>query len=129
MKTGIILVGHGSKEPYNKETIEFYASKLKSRYDFVSSAFMQINDPSIPTVMQRAIDAGMEKIIVVPVFLARGIHIDQDIPEELGLKPGTKKRTLKAKDKEVLLVYAEPIGKDPRLIDILSDVISSAEAL
>lgn len=129
MKTGIVLVGHGSKEQYNKETIEFFASKLKSRYDFVAAAFMQINDPPIPKVIQNAIDAGMEKIIVVPFFLARGVHIDQDIPEELGLKSGAKKKTLKGKNGEVLLVYAEPIGKDPRLIDIITDIISTAEKL
>ncbi len=129
MKTGIVLVGHGSKEPYNKETIEFFASMLKNRYDFVAAAFMQINNPPIPTVIQTAIDAGMEKIIVVPVFLARGIHIDQDIPQELGLEPGAKRKTLKGKNNDVLLVYAEPMGKDKRIVDILVDIISSAEAL
>lgn len=129
MKTGIILVGHGSKEPYNKETLEFFASKIKNHYDFVSAAFMQLNEPAIPKAVQNALDAGMEKIVVVPFFLARGVHIDQDIPGELGLAVGAKKKTLKGKNGEVFLVYTDPIGKDLRLIDILTDTISSAEKL
>lgn len=128
MKTGIVLVGHGSREPYNKETVEFFASALKSRYDFAATAFMQINEPSIPQVIQKAVDAGMEKIIVVPVFISRGVHTDQDIPEQLALPAGAKRKTLKTKDRNVLLLYTAPIGKDPRILDIINSLITSAEA-
>jgi len=127
MKTAVLLVGHGSKEPYNKETIEFFSSKLKDKYDFVASAFMQINEPTIPEMLEKAADAGVGKILVVPVFLSKGIHIDCDIPGILGLKRGERKGKITAGGREITLVYGEPFGKDLRLLEIIKDRIASAE--
>lgn len=127
MKVGVILVGHGSKEPYNKETLEFFAALLKDKYHFVASAFMQINSPNIPETIRRAIEAGAERIVVVPIFLSRGIHTDYDIPEMLGLEKGERKKIIKVDGREIMLVYGEPLGKDPRLLDVILDRIVAAE--
>lgn len=127
MKVGVILVGHGSKEPYNKETLEFFAALLKDKYHFVASAFMQINSPNIPETIRRAIEAGAERIVVMPIFLSRGIHTDYDIPEMLGLEKGERKKIIKVDGREITLVYGEPLGKDPRLLDVILDRIVAAE--
>ena len=129
-KKGVILVGHGSKEPYNKETIEYFASMLRARgeYDFVAAGFMQINTPSIEETMQKALDTGIERLFIVPVFLERGIHLNQDVPAILGLSAGKKSRVINAGGREVQMLYAEPLGKDDRIFEIIRDRIKEVES-
>jgi len=126
-KTGILLIGHGSKEPFNKEMVEYFASMLKPEHYFVSAAFMQINEPSIEATIQRAIGAGVDRIIIQPVFLANGVHTKMDIPEALGLGRGERSRIIRSDGREVRLVYGEPFGKDPRLLEIIKERIRALE--
>jgi len=126
-KTGILLIGHGSKEPYNKKMVEFFASVLKPEHYFVSAAVMQINDPTIEAAIWSAVEAGAERIIVQPVFLANGVHTKMDIPVALGLKGGERTRIIKFRDREVKLVYGEPFGEDPRLLEIIRERIRALD--
>ncbi|MDH5806388.1 MAG: sirohydrochlorin nickelochelatase [Candidatus Verstraetearchaeota archaeon] len=123
---GVILVGHGSKEPYNKNAIKYFAEKLKDKYSFVKFAFIQINKPSLKDVLKEAIASGIDKIVVQPVFLTRGTHVNQDIPKILGLPIGVKSGTIALSEKKISIVIGEPLGMDDRIVDIISDRIKEA---
>lgn len=123
---GVILVGHGSREPYNKDVISYFADKLKKRYKYVGYAFMQFNTPSIKDTLLEAVNNGIEEIVVQPVFLTKGVHVDCDIPEVLNMPPGVKKTVLEIAGKKVRIFLGEPIGKDDRLLEILIDRIEEA---
>ncbi len=84
-KVGVMLVGHGSREPYNKDAIQYFANRLKSAYQYVGYAFMEMSEPSIREALEEASKSGIDELIVQPVFLTRGVHIDFDIPELLGM--------------------------------------------
>ena len=125
-KTGFLLVGHGSTKPYNKQLIENTAKLISEKEAgyIVRCGFMENSKPSIPEILEEFRKEEIETMIVVPLFLARGVHIDEDIPGILELKEGSHRGTFATEKGEVPLVYANPIGENPMLADLM---ISSAK--
>lgn len=117
----MLLVGHGSKLPYNQELVEKTASliKEKNRDFIVKCGFMNINTPSIKDSLSEFKKEEIDVLVVVPLFLAKGVHIEKDIPGEIGLPEGAKKGSFTLNGKTVPLVYADPIGSDPLLADLM----------
>ena len=115
----LVLIGHGSKLPYNKENLEKLAEILrkKSRFKTVAVSFMVRNKPTIPEAIEEIAKSGINKIVLVPAFLAAGVHTTQEIPEMIGLKG--EEPHLKAKG--IKIIYGEPIGPDERIADIIEE--------
>ncbi len=125
-KIGIILVGHGSREPHNKRAIKYFAKKLEAEHPYVRCAFMRMNKPSLQEVISESLNAGIEELIIQPVFLTRGTHVDQDIPKILGMPAGARVWRIEAATKKVKVVLSDPIGADDRVVEILNDRIKEA---
>jgi sirohydrochlorin cobaltochelatase len=134
----LVLVGHGSRLPYSKELLIKLAEKVKEKnmFPIVEIGLMEFNEPTIPQAVKKAIEQGAKKIIVVPVFLAHGIHTTRDIPKLLGLideeehehshghhhhhhHHHTDEKLEIPEDVEI--IYREPIGADDRIVDIIID--------
>ncbi|HUW85921.1 MAG TPA: sirohydrochlorin nickelochelatase [Methanoregula sp.] len=120
-KKGMLLIGHGSTMPYNKELVEKTASLIKViNTDFiVKCGFMNMNTPTIKESLNEFRNEPIDAIVVVPLFLAKGVHIEKDIPGEIGLAEGTKKGLFTMNGRSIPLVYADPIGSDPLLADLM----------
>jgi sirohydrochlorin cobalto/nickelchelatase len=120
-KKGMLLVGHGSTMPYNQELVEKTAAFIKAKHsDFiVKCGFMNMNKPSIKESLEAFRKESIDVLVVVPLFLAKGVHIEKDIPGEIGLPEGVKKGSFTLNGKSIPLVYAEPIGSDPLLADLM----------
>jgi precorrin-8X/cobalt-precorrin-8 methylmutase len=116
---GLILIGHGSKLPHNRENLEKLADILRKRSTFkiVEIAFMIRNTPNITEAIDTLAKKNIRKIVLVPAFLAPGVHTTQEIPELIGVKE--KEPMLKARGIE--LVYGEPLGSDERIAEILEE--------
>jgi len=127
---GMLLVGHGSKLPYNKELIETTAAIIAGKTDeyLVKPGFMSINTPTVEEQLAAFRREDIDMLVVVPLFLARGIHIEQDIPRLLGLAPGVRTGEFQLNGKTVPLVYANPIGSDPLLAELMLKNASDAIA-
>ena len=78
-KVGLILIGHGSRLPHNQENLEKLAEILRKRSEFkiVEIAFMSKNTPTIPQAIDTLAKMGISKIVLVPVFIAAGVHTTQ----------------------------------------------------
>ncbi|NYT06564.1 MAG: sirohydrochlorin nickelochelatase [Methanomicrobiales archaeon] len=129
-KKGLLLVGHGSKLPYNKELIEETAriiAEKESGY-IVKSGFMSINTPTVEEKLEEFRHEPIDALVVVPLFLAKGVHILQDIPAILGLEEGSYQGVFRLNGKEIPLVYAQPIGSDPLLAELMLKNARSALA-
>ncbi len=126
----MLLVGHGSKLPYNKELIETTAAIIAGKTDeyLVKPGFMSINTPTVEEQLAAFRREDIDMLVVVPLFLARGIHIEQDIPRLLGLAPGVRTGEFQLNGKAVPLVYANPIGSDPLLAELMLKNASDAIA-
>ncbi len=123
--TGILLVGHGSSLPFGKEVLTGVTDKLKDRmseYE-IELGFMQIENPLIPESFKKLQDKGFENMIVVPVFLADGLHTKNDIPNRLGLeaaKHDFKYRVLeKQVDYDGNILFLDPLNAEDEIIDMI----------
>ena len=118
---GMLLVGHGSTMPYNQELVEKTAAiiKVQNKDFIVKCGFMNMNKPTIKESLEEFRQEPIEALVVVPLFLAKGVHIEKDIPGEIGLPEGTKTGSFKLNSRAIPLVYADPIGSDPLLADLM----------
>ncbi len=118
-KIGLIIIGHGSKLPHNRENLEKLADILRKRARFktVEIAFMVRNKPTIPEAIEKMKKKGVSKIVLVPAFLAPGVHTTREIPELIEMK----EREPLLKERGIELVYGEPLGADERIAEIIEE--------
>jgi len=118
-KTGLIIIGHGSKLPHNRENLEKLAEILRKRSKFrtVEISFMVRNKPTIPEAIENLAKKGVSKIVLIPAFIAPGVHTTREIPELIELKE--KEPFLK--ERGIELVYGEPLGSDERIAEIIEE--------
>ena len=85
---GLVLIGHGSKLPHNRENLEKLADIMRKNSSFkvVEISFMVRDTPTIPEAIDTIAKSGVTKIVLVPAFLAAGVHTTQEIPELIGMK-------------------------------------------
>jgi sirohydrochlorin cobaltochelatase len=117
----MLLVGHGSKLPYNKELVETTGRLIAEQHpDFlVKCAFMNMNAPSIEESLAEFRKEKIDVLVVVPLFLAKGVHILKDIPELIGLPEGKTRGIFALNGSSIPLIYADPIGSDPLLAELM----------
>lgn len=118
MNTGILVLGHGSTLPYNKELVEQVAETIAGYGNaVVRTAFLNINQPTLKQGLESFKGTGVDKIVALPIFLAHGVHTLEDIPRELNLNED-KKATIEIDGGMVELVYAEPFGADTSIAEL-----------
>ena len=138
-KTGVLLVTHGSRLNYNKEFATELYGKFEKTCDMPSGfGFMELCGPSIPESINKLADENdIERLVVVPVFIAPGMHTTHDIPHILGFLEAHEhehhhhghgdhdhSHDLTPVDFEGEILYPEPIKADDILIDILVDMVN-----
>lgn len=117
MKTAIIVLGHGSKAPEALETLKRYGEmvKLASGSEIVEVASLQFNKPDLSETLDTVISQGVDRVVIVPLFLFNGIHMQEDIPNVIAGE--------KAKNPGVEIILANNLGADNRIVDIVLDRI------
>ena len=79
--SGIILLGHGSKRPENSTTVALNAKRLSDAgYKHVKYAFNEFNEPTVAQALSELANEGVSDIVAVPLFIAVGIHLGEEIP-------------------------------------------------
>jgi sirohydrochlorin ferrochelatase len=113
---GLLVVGHGSSMPYNKQLIEEIAAKIGKKMPnaVTRTGFMNINSPTIKDGIDSFKGTGIRKIVVFPLFLARGVHTTEDVPRLIGLKEGQKQISYNGYD----IIYADPLGSDDLIAEL-----------
>ena len=86
-KTGVLLVVHGSRLNYSKEFITDLFAQFEAQCDYPCDfGFMELVEPNIPTSINKLVSENeVDRLVVVPVFIAPGAHTTRDIPTILGL--------------------------------------------
>lgn len=109
----VILIGHGSRVAGAGESMEQVADGLRRRLPgmIIETCAMSMLGPHLPETIQKCVDAGAGKIMVMPYFLYMGIHLREDIPEiirnEGDAYPG------------VQFILGKHLAYDPCLIDLV----------
>jgi sirohydrochlorin ferrochelatase len=110
---GILVLGHGSSLPYNRELVEALAKMIsKSHQGPVKTAYLNMNKPHIPEGLESFSGLNVNRIVALPLFLAHGVHTREDIPRELGVSEQSRKGVIKLDGRDVEVICAEPLGVD-----------------
>ena len=123
-RSGALIIGHGSRLPYNKQIITLNTERLKEMgHKDVYCAFNEFDEPIIEDVIDRMVDDGVEEIVAIPLFISEGDHLKNDIPPKIHLQDGIREGTFTQNGREITVKYCYPIGSDFRLTQVLAEKI------
>ncbi|WP_244814104.1 sirohydrochlorin chelatase [Caballeronia sp. Lep1P3] len=110
---GIILFGHGARDPRWAEPFERLAQKLRAmRGDPVSLAFLELMTPDLPSAVDAQAADGCDAITVVPVFFGQGGHVRRDLPEIV--------ERCRAAHPGIVIHCATAVGEDEAVLDAVA---------
>lgn len=120
--SGILVVGHGTLDPLsnNPDIIATNAARLRAiGYKYARHTFNEFNGPAIAPTIKEMVEAGAREIIVTPLFVALGIHLCEEIPEQIGIPARASSGEITVDGITVPVKYMGPVADDPRLVDII----------
>jgi sirohydrochlorin cobaltochelatase len=85
MNTALILFAHGARDPEWAEPMRRVQAAIRRQQPDVpvELAFLEFMAPTLPDCIATLVAAGARKIVVMPMFIARGGHLKRDVPELL----------------------------------------------
>jgi cobalt-precorrin-7 (C5)-methyltransferase len=114
-KTGVVLLGHGSRLSYNASVIGEIERDLGKEYEVITANLRN------PSTLRDAIlglnKMCVERIVVVPVFIARGAHTEKDLPGLIASIQSEKKVSV-----------SKPLCPHPLISEIVRERIREVEA-
>jgi sirohydrochlorin ferrochelatase len=117
MKTAVIILGHGSRGYGNDAQVKRIAAAIRESMncDIVEYAYLQYVQPTPEEAVERCVQQGAKKIVIVPYFMQAGVHVTRDIPALLE----------KAKQKHPTLDIrvTDYVGAHPLMEQIVADLI------
>ncbi len=115
--TGVLVLAHGSREKETEATLDKIVSSLIHRLEGtqIERAFLQFSDTNLERGLLNLIDKGVTDIKVVPYFLFEGVHIKEDIPNEI--------KEFNKEYPNIKITLGRTLGEDYRLAEVLADRI------
>jgi sirohydrochlorin cobaltochelatase len=85
MTTALILFAHGARDPEWANPMRRVQAVIRQRMTAVpvELAFLEFMAPTLPDCAAGLIAQGADKIVVMPMFVARGGHLKKETPEML----------------------------------------------
>lgn len=117
MKTALLLIGHGSKDPAGQEEFSGLVRMVSGRSQFplVQQASLKHVHPLIAEGIDLCIQKAADRIIALPLFLTNGGDMKKNIPEEL--EKGRKKHP------QITIMYGPYLGVEEKLTEIILERI------
>lgn len=114
-KKGILLFGHGARNPEWAEPFHRIRELILAQDPaaLVESGFLELMQPSFDAGIDALVRQGANEIIVVPVFVAGGLHVKKDLPQMAG----------NAMERHAGLVIglASPVGEADPVLKAMAD--------
>ncbi|MBI3642080.1 MAG: sirohydrochlorin cobaltochelatase [Thaumarchaeota archaeon] len=115
----VLLIGHGSKDPNAKTSLQYVVDGLQDSYRNVSLCWLEIEEPNIKQGIDTCAKNNPSVLIIVPYFLHRGAHVKRDIYEDLN--PAMEKSGIKN------IFITDHLGTDVKLIDLVIERAKEVE--
>ena len=87
MHRGLLLFAHGARDPNWARPFEAVAEQIlaaqtsaRGEQVQVRLAFLEFMDPGLLDAAAMLVDAGCERVDIVPLFLGTGGHVRKDLP-------------------------------------------------
>ena len=114
MSTGIILFAHGARDPNWARPLERLKRMLAERMPeaLIEAAFLEHMTPTLEDAASDLVARGATELSVVPVFIANGGHLREDLPRRV--------EALEARHPGVPVRIAPPIGEVDTILSAIT---------
>ncbi len=122
LDSGILILGHGTRHrsQYNMHVIKLNAERLRNKgYKHVTYAFNEFCKPTIKDALDELERSGVKKIVAIPLFIAMGLHLGDEIPEQMGIPSYSTGGDVVINGRTINIAYTRPMEDDSRLTDYL----------
>jgi precorrin-8X/cobalt-precorrin-8 methylmutase len=119
---GIVVAGHGSRDPDGVKEFEQLVELIKKRapQQVVSHGYLEFASPTIDQAVVTQLNAGTQQVVMVPGVLLAASHAKNDMPSEL---------LVFAKNyPDIDFHFGAPLGLHPLLLQVMQERIVAAEA-
>ncbi|MDY6937559.1 MAG: sirohydrochlorin chelatase [Cyanobacteriota bacterium] len=134
-RTAYLFVTHGSRDPRPDRAVKELARRVRATLSqkfsappLVETAALELQPQplheQISEFADRAVGQNIRILRVVPLFLLPGVHVMEDIPEEVELA----KRTTEKLKINIEISIAPYLGSHPGIVELLTHAMSSANS-
>jgi sirohydrochlorin cobaltochelatase len=119
-RRGIVLFAHGARDPLWADPMKRLAKAVAARDKAaaVVMAFLEHIDPPLEAAVADLLRKGVWDITVVPVFIAQGGHLKNDLPRIID--------AIRAAHPKLVLRLAVPVGESDAVLAAMADHASAA---
>lgn len=111
-KPALLLIAHGSRNKQANDDLFWLADQLREQgYDLVEASFLELAQPNILTGGRACVSKGARDVLLVPYFLAPGVHVREDLTEA--------RDTLAREFPEVTFRLAGHLGRHPKMVEMV----------
>ena len=116
----LLIVDHGTRSAEANARLASFAEQVAAaRPEWrVAHAHMELGEPDMSTAIDALVSAGAIELHVHLHFLGAGFHVRETIPKLV--------EAARARHSHVDIQVFDPIGDDPRLVEIVVDRIDRA---
>lgn len=120
-RTGLLLVGHGSRDPATRVEHDALEAKLREAFPShtVASGFIELSEPPLIDALTE-LSQRCGRVVVVPLLLFTGGHMQRDVPRAIAevqrVFPTTE------------FLVTKPFGTSPLAVQLASERLGEAMA-
>ena len=120
-KTGVMVCGHGSRDPEAISEFELVAASLKARLPEIDieTGYLEFARPIIREGLEKLAARGVGRILALPGMLFAASHVKNDLPWEVN--------SFAAKYPELEMRFGRELSIEPKLLKAAADRIAEAE--
>ena len=120
IRQAVVLLGHGSiREEANKEVRAMWDMMQDELPELeISGCFVEVAEPTMEQEIDRLAAEGFHRIVIVPMFLTRGQHLSNGIPQIL--------EAMRQKYTQIQIDLTRHLGIDPLLAEIIKNRLREA---
>lgn len=116
---GLAVLGHGTpRNPESERNIYRQAEQVEKldRFAEVTTVFLD-QEPRMQGVFDML---STQRVVMVPLFIADGWHVDETIPEDMQLDAQRKRPDGRE------LLYSGAVGTHPSVVDVITEMVEEA---
>ena len=119
MSSALIMFAHGARDPEWAIPLQRVRQRVQETAGApVELAFLEFMTPDLVACAQKLISSGCRRIIILPMFIARGGHLKRELPEMLN--------ALRGRHPGVEFVLEDAVGEQSAVIEAMAGVAAQA---
>ena len=115
----VLIIGHGSKDPNAKRSLDYIVNGLKENYRNVNRCWLEIEQPDIFEGIKICEKNNPKVLVIVFYFLHEGAHVKTDINNDL--IPALENSSIKN------VHITKHLGTDTKMIDLIIERAKEVE--